>query len=476
MRRGGATLRRWAQGLRTPSLVRRVVLALLGAFSLVGVVLVAQEWLTLQWVGPDNLALPGFTQAAVDNLPPQEAQARLVLQAYLGLFNQRRRQQVPPSGPILAQLRTPAGALVWTSPGLDAPATAPPSASAPDFGVETWAGQPYWWASARSVHWQVRMLEPVPSGASVVHEQVVALAQPMLIALPLLLVPLWLAVRSGLRPLQTLAQRLREREPDDASPLGIPLRHAELSPLITAHEALLARARQRIEAERRFVQDAAHELRTPLAVIVTQAHVVATAQQPAEREPARAALERAVGRASHLVHQLLTLAQLESASAAATPAAAPVDVVSLVRDLIIAAAPTAAQRDIELALDSPDSLWAPVDVAAFHSIVDNLLGNALRYLPAGGRVAVGLRCEPASPSPQLVLTVQDDGPGIPESQRERLFERFQRGHHPGVAGTGLGLAIVRQAAWRLGGQVRVGPGLAPGCGVGFEVRWPLVRH
>lgn len=360
------------------------------------------------------------------------------------------------------------------SQALQPPAQLP--APAPEFALWELAGQRYWLVTVRSPRWELVLLEPLPADEWVIGWELLSLVQPMLIALPLALLPLWLAVRSGLRPLRGLVARISTREPDDASPLGITLRHAELQPLISAYEALLARARQRIEAERRFVQDAAHELRTPLAVIVTQAHVVATAPHPAEHEPARAALERAVGRASHLVHQLLTLAQLEGAPVASASAGTPVDVVSLVRDLIIAAAPTAAQRDIELALDSPDTLLAPVDVAAFHSIVDNLLSNALRYLPPGGRVVVGLRCEPTSPAAHLVLTVQDDGPGIPEPQRERLFERFQRGHHPGVAGTGLGLAIVRQAAVRLGGQVRVGPGLAPGCGVGFEVRWPLVRR
>lgn len=460
--------------LAEPSLARRVVLALLGALGLIWLVLVAVSYVELQLAGPGVLALPGFTQALAASLPDDEAGARVALNTTLATYARLRASEAVGLPPLLARLSRPTGAAVLASPGL--PASGPEALPAEPPAFTTWslAGRRHWLATARSAHWQLVLLEPVPADDWVIGQEMRELVQPILIAVPLLLLPLWLAVRSGLRPLRGLVARLREREPDDASPLGITLRHAELRPLISAHEALLARARQRIERERRFVQDAAHELRTPLAVIVTQAHVVAAARQPAEREAARAALELAVQRASHLVHQLLTLAQLEG-DQQARPAAAPgttpqpVELVGLVRDLIIAVAPAAAERQIELELDSPDTLPATLDRAALHSILDNLLGNAIRYIPAGGQVRVRLRPEPPG---WLVLTVQDDGPGIPEAERERLFERFQRGHHPGVTGTGLGLAIVRQAAQRLGGQVRIVPGWAPSRGVGFEVRWP----
>ena len=279
-----------------------------------------------------------------------------------------------------------------------------------------------------------------------------------------MLLPVWLSVRNGLRPLQQLASLIARRDKDDLQPVGFHARHRELKPLEQSLDHFLAQLRQKVERERAFVQDAAHEIRTPLAVITAQAHVMARSPREEERTQAQAHLEQAIGRTSHLAQQLLDLAALDDAQ---RPAPRNVDVAQWLRAALAQAAGDAMARQIELSLDAPESLTARLDVPALESIAHNLIDNAVRYTPDGGNVAVALRREGAA----LQLSVQDDGPGIPAADRDRVFERFYRGAGHAATGSGLGLSIVRQAVLRLGGQVRLGAGLG-GQGVGFFVSIP----
>jgi signal transduction histidine kinase len=243
------------------------------------------------------------------------------------------------------------------------------------------------------------------------------------------------------------------------------VRHRELQPLSDALEDLLAQLRQKLDRERQFVQDAAHEIRTPLAVVGTQAHVLAHAPEAAERERALALLNQAIARASHLAQQLLVLATLDGE---ARTAPRKVDVAQAVRELLAQVAPLALGRGIELSLDAPEQLWAELDEAAFASIVANLVDNAIRYGRDGGSIAASLR----EAHGMLELQVRDDGPGIAPAEREHVFERFYRVPGSERPGSGLGLAIVQQAAARMGGGVELTEGLA-GRGVGFRVRLPV---
>ena len=282
-----------------------------------------------------------------------------------------------------------------------------------------------------------------------------------------MLLPVWLAVRLGLRPLQRLADLIARRGSSDLSPIGYDPPQAELKPLTSALERMLRQLRDKLTQERAFVHDAAHELRTPMAVIAAQAHALAGAADAAERERAQLHLEQAIARASHLTQQLLDLALLDDAQPSAPKR---VDVAQFARGLLAQAAPQAMARGIELALEAPDSLRAEVDVPALQSVLENLLHNAIRHVPDGAQVAMTLRVEDG----RLALLVADDGPGIPAAERERVFERFHRGagaHE--TPGSGLGLAIVKQAVHRMGGEVAIVDGLAPGRGVGFSVRLPL---
>jgi signal transduction histidine kinase len=203
-----------------------------------------------------------------------------------------------------------------------------------------------------------------------------------------------------------------------------------------------------------------------MAAIAAQAHLLTHTPDEGDRREAGAALDHALERASHLSRQLLDLAALDDAHPRAAQA---VDLVELTQQALALAAPQALALGLELSLDAPDRLPCRIDRVAFESVLQNLVDNALRYVPADGRVSITLRVAAGG----LSLTVADDGPGIPRDQRERAFERFWRGEaQAGVAGSGLGLAIVRQAAGRLGGRVRIDDGL-DGRGVAFVLEMPF---
>jgi signal transduction histidine kinase len=239
-----------------------------------------------------------------------------------------------------------------------------------------------------------------------------------------------------------------------------------LKPLAASLDHLLARLRHKIQRERAFVQDAAHELRTPMAVISAQAHVLATSGEVHRHEAAQQ-LDRAIARGSHLIEQMLQLARVDHEL---SPRVSEVDVARLARQVLAQRAPAAMARSMELSLDAPDLLRHALDVQALHSVLHNLVDNAIRYGNTGGRIVVALRSEAGA----LLLSVADDGPGIPMQDREMVFERFYRGADHDASGSGLGLAIVKQAVARMFGTVTVQTGLE-GRGCSFAVSIPVDR-
>jgi signal transduction histidine kinase len=253
------------------------------------------------------------------------------------------------------------------------------------------------------------------------------------------------------------------------SPVGVDPKYAELQPLTRALDGLLTTLRRKIESEQAFVANAAHELRTPLAVITAQAHVLAMARIDAERADAEQRLDAAIARASHLIHQLLALARMEMQREAEPD---NIDLAHLVREEVAHFVGAALARGIELSLEAPDHLMLRLEPHPIQSVLQNLLDNAVRYGRPGGTISVELDRLPAA----VRLSVSDDGPGIAEADRSRIFDRFYRGvKRDEVAGTGLGLTIVQQAAARMGGTVRLGDGLE-GNGSCFTLDIPTVDH
>ena len=455
-------MRRAWQVLWQPSLARRVFASLLLSFMLVDAVLLAVDFVDYKRAMNDHAGLQQLVDALAPTLAPlPERDATLVAQATLAQWNALRRRGGLLPGELQWQLRADDGRIVAASQALHGLAL---PARGARLEVRDLGAQKYWIAQAQAGRWHVALAEPTVSDGWMLGWLQRELTGRVLLAFPLVLLPLWIAVMRGMRPLRDLARRLERRADDDLSPLAFDLRHAELQPLAMAFDAMLGRLRGHVRREREFVQDAAHELRTPMAAIAAQAHVLARAPDAAARARAEAALDHALARTSHLSRQLLELATLDEAGAR-TPA--PVDIADRVRSALAAAVPQAAARGIELSLDAPDRLLIALDWPVFQSVLGNLLDNALRHGRDGGRVDVTLQAGGAI----MTLLVADDGPGISPASRPHVFERFWRGAGHDVPGTGLGLAIAWRAVARLGGSVRIEDGIG-GQGVAFRVALP----
>ena len=249
------------------------------------------------------------------------------------------------------------------------------------------------------------------------------------------LLVVWLAVSAALRPLERLRRAVEEREPDDLRPLPRVAVQRELRPLVQALNHFTERLRGQFERQSQFIADAAHELRTPLAVIKARLELGLRANDPATW---RSTLEQAVqgtDRLTHLANQLLSLARIENgARAIAEGGAQRLDLSQLARELGMAMAPLAHARGVALALEADQPVWLRGEPTLLSELLNNLLDNALAHTPTGGNVILRV-------TPQAVLEVEDDGTGIPFEDRERVFERFYR-RNQHVAGSGLGLAIV----------------------------------
>lgn len=452
------------RSLQSPSLLRRVLWAVMGAMLLVGLAVLGYDYLDFQQQLHHNPSLQQYSQALVSQLDAvdQADEARLLTRASVGQTNVHRRDSGFQLDTLVFELLDSTGQVIDKSALLGSHGL--PDAPSLIEWTAPW-GAPYWTLSYPGQRWTLRIAEPRVNDVTLLGWMGQNLLPYLLLALPLVALPLWLAVRSGLKPLGQLAWHLQHRAPDDLQPLDLPLRHREIQQVGQAFNALLERLRVHQAREQAFVHDAAHELRTPLAVIATQAHVLAQAPTDAERQQARQALQEAVDRASHLSRQLLTLASLDRPRPGARQ---PMDLALLLQQWLALAIPRAQAAGLDLALEAPDSLITPIDLQALQSIVHNLVDNTLLYVPAGGQVLVSLQ----EVDGQIDLCVQDDGPGIPRALQAQVFDRFVRGAGHDQPGTGLGLAIVREAAQHLGGQVALTPGLDDR-GVGFRVRWPV---
>jgi len=258
----------------------------------------------------------------------------------------------------------------------------------------------------------------------------------------------WLAIGWGLKPLADMAATLRARHSGSLEPMQLTPLPTELEPMQAALNRMLAQLQDLLGRERRFIADAAHEMRTPLAVLRVHAQNLLEAGTEAERRESLAFLITGVDRTSRLVNQLLTMARLEPS--AGQPPLQPLDLTAAVRDSLIQLTPWLLSKGLELAFDADDApCTVTTDGAAIAIALTNLVTNAANFSPEQGVITVGLHKTDTA----FELTVDDQGPGIDEQDRERLFERFySRGN---AHGAGLGLTIVHTIAQRLGGQIRL---------------------
>ena len=287
---------------------------------------------------------------------------------------------------------------------------------------------------------------------------------PMALALPLLALAIWWAVRRGTAPLRTLGSTLATRDPQALAPVVVPGATAEMQPMLDALNRLFERITAMVAAERRFTADAAHELRTPIAAIRTQAQVALAETDGEARAHALRATLAGCDRAARLVDQLLTLSRLE---AGAAPTTALLDLGALAQRVVGDLAPRAIDRGQTLGLDATPGCQVPGSDALLAVLLRNLVDNALRYSPAGAEVRVAVQ----RTGGQVQLQVDDSGPGLAETDLARLGERFFRVLGSGQDGSGLGWSIVRRIAAAQGATVAVGRSAALG-GLAVTVAWP----
>jgi two-component system sensor histidine kinase TctE len=264
---------------------------------------------------------------------------------------------------------------------------------------------------------------------------------PQFVIIPLAVILVWFGLSQGLRPLTRLRQRIEARREADLSPIALRRVPEELRPLTEAFNSMLARMQHNVEAQRRFVADAAHQMRTPLTGLKTQAQLAMRETDPAELRHALRQIAISVDRASHLVNQLLALARAE-ASEHSQQALAPLDIDRLLREIVETWVVRALDRQIDLGYEPAGAVSIMGNAFLLREMINNLIDNALRYTPDGGRVT----CRIVAQGDFVLLEVEDNGIGITDDQALMVFDRFYRVDDTGVEGSGLGLAIVREIA------------------------------
>ena len=312
----------------------------------------------------------------------------------------------------------------------------------------------------------VQVAQPMSARRELAASLALRTIMPLLAVLPFLALLIWYTIARGLSPLDRVAADVARRSPKLLEPLseaGLP---REVKPLVHALNGLLERLRQTLAAQRSFIADAAHELRTPLTAVHLQAQLAERADNDVARSAALTDLKGGLDRATRLSEQLLALAR-EDPDVADRPFA-QVDLAAIARRVVADAAPLAVARNIDLGIEADAPATMRGDADALATLVSNLVDNASRYTPSGGRVDLTVTPDNAGAR----LTVEDTGPGIAEADRERVFDRFYRGatvHAGGAArGSGLGLAIVKRIVERHHGRIMLRAGINGG-GLGVIV-------
>lgn len=295
---------------------------------------------------------------------------------------------------------------------------------------------------------------------------------PIALMAPLLMLLVWWVVRSSLAPVARARDQVAQRQPDELAAIDEADLPDEVQPLVHELNLLFARVREAFEAQKSFVADAAHELRSPLAALTLQLQVLQRAPDDAARALAIERLSAGIERATRLVEQLLVLAR-QQAGAASGALPQTLALAALVRQVVAEMAPAAHAAGIDIGLERADEIDLRGHVEALRILLRNLLENALKYTPAGGRIDVLLQVLVGSAGERWArLTVQDSGPGIAAADRQRVLDRFYRAAGAAGGGSGLGLAIVKAIAQWHGARLALSDSADLG-GLCVEVDFPL---
>jgi len=313
----------------------------------------------------------------------------------------------------------------------------------------------------------IQVAERVTARDEFARQIILRMVLPQAILILLAGLAVWYGVGRGLAPLSTLRREIESRSHRDLSALSDEQAPQEVRPLINAMNDLLARLGTAISAQQRFIADAAHQLRTPLAGLKTQTELALRQSQLGQVDETLRQLRTAAEHSARLVNQLLSLARAEP-GAKLGQAVERLDLALLARDATTEWVPRALARHIDLGYDGEEgSAWIEGDAFLVRDMLGNLLDNAIRYTQQGGQVTVRV----TAGTNAVVLSVEDNGPGIPEQERERVFERFYRVLDTGTEGCGLGLAIVREIALSHRAEITLAAG-AGGRGTLARVAFP----
>ena len=271
---------------------------------------------------------------------------------------------------------------------------------------------------------------------------------PIAALIPCLMLVTALLIAQSLRPMVRLASDLDARRADDMSPLPMKGMPSELHPFIASINGLIARMRLMMDQQRRFIADAAHELRTPIAALSLQAENLDPVDLPAAARHRLAALKQGMHRTKHLLEQLLALARQE-AHPFGRGEMPQVSLDQVAKEVVADLLPQALNRNIDLGFELVEPLAVPGEPVMLAAMIRNLLDNALRYTPEGGNVDIGVYPQDGA----AILQIEDSGPGIESGDMDRIFEPFFRGAREEVEGTGLGLSIVKRVVDGLGGSI-----------------------
>ena len=307
----------------------------------------------------------------------------------------------------------------------------------------------------------VQVAETLEKRKTLAREIVKGTMVPQFVTLPLAVLLVWLALVRGIKPLAQLEKRIRARKPDDMSPLDDAAVPEEVAPLVSSINDLLSRLKVSLTTQKRFLADAAHQLKTPLAGLRMQADLAQRETNADELKKSLKHIGQSSIRATHTVNQLLALARAETTGRSL--AKQRIDLVDVVSEVMADSVPRALEKRIDLGYDGP----APGEQATrlmgnatlLKELVRNLLDNAIAYTPENGRVTLRLLTDVFSGV--LVLLVEDSGPGIPESERELVFQPFYRALGTNVDGSGLGLAIVLEIATQHDANISIEAADAP---------------
>ncbi|MFS2002248.1 ATP-binding protein [Duganella sp. CT11-25] len=363
---------------------------------------------------------------------------------------------------VLVQVWNRQGAAVYVSE----PAQALPRQPEPGYRTISSRGERWRVYAELRADYFVQVAQPIALRQRVAAHMALSVLPPLLLLLPALAVMIWVVVGTALRPLERVAQAVRGRSASALQPLDADGLPPELLPIVVSLNSLLAQIDSAMSAQRNFVADAAHELRSPLTALKLQLQLAERSSNQALRAESFRKLHERLDRSTHLVQQLLTLARHEQTQS--PPPRLPCDLLALAQAVVSDHAIHAESKSIDLGIAAgAATVIAPAHAEGLQVMLNNLVDNALRYTQRGGQVDVAVELDQGRPC----LRVSDNGPGVPEASRARLFDRFYRPDGNELWGCGLGMSIVKNVVDEHGAEIELSSN-AGGIGLVVTVRLP----